>query len=98
PSDIDFLAGLYAMLGEAKTEALLKCIGANDPIVQRGHSQRLELMLAGDHMVQGDNYLYHGLELQRKNPSVPYAMVFSAPILGFGGVAGINKNTPHPYA
>ena len=25
-------------------------------------------------------------------------MVLTAPVLGFGGVAGINKNTPHPYA
>jgi hypothetical protein len=29
---------------------LLECIGRNDPIVQRGHTQRMELMLAGDHM------------------------------------------------
>ena len=98
PAETDFLSGLYTMLGEQKTEDLLKCMGANDPIIQRGHSQRLELMVAGDHMVQGDNYLYHGLELKKKNPAAPYEMVLTAPILGFGGVAGINRNTPHPYA
>ena len=55
-------------------------------------------MLAGDHMVQGDNYLYHGIAMQKKNPSAPYAIVYSAPVMGFAGVAVINKNTPHPYA
>ena len=58
----------------------------------------LELMIAGDHMVQGDNYLYHGVAVQRKNPKAPYAIVYSAPAFGFAGVAAINKNTLHPYA
>jgi iron(III) transport system substrate-binding protein len=97
PAEIDYLAGLYAIMGEQKTEALLKCMGENNPIIQRGHTQRLELMLAGDHMVQADNYLYRGVELKRKNPAVPYEMVLTAPVMGFGGVSGINKNTQHPY-
>src|SRR5712675_485311 len=79
PAEDRYLSGLYAMLGEAETDRLLQCIGANDPIIQRGHTQRIELMLAGDHMVQGDNYLYHGILLKRKNPSAPYAIVYSAP-------------------
>ena len=98
PAEDRYLAGLYAMLGEQGTERLLKCIGENDPIIQRGHAQRMELMLAGDHMVQGDNYLYQGVMIQRKNPSAPFAMVTSAPAFGFAGVAAINKNAPHPYA
>jgi ABC-type Fe3+ transport system substrate-binding protein len=98
PAEDRYLAGLYAMLGEEGTEKLLKCIGDNDPIIQRGHTQRIELMLAGDHVVQGDNYLYHGIAMQKKNPSAPYAIVYSAPVMGFAGVAVINKNTPRPYA
>ena len=98
PAEDRYLAGLYAMFGEAGAERLLKCIGENDPIIQRGHAQRMELMLAGDHMVQGDNYLYQGVQIQRKNPSAPYAIVYSAPAFGFAGVAAINKNAPHPYA
>ena len=98
PAEDRYLAGLYAMLGEQGAEQLLKCIGANDPIIQRGHAQRMELMLAGDHMVQGDNYLYQGIIIQRKNPSAPYAIAYSAPAFGFAGVAAINKNAPHPYA
>src|SRR5258707_15505442 len=86
------------MLGEAETHRLLECIGRNDPIIQRGHSQRIELMLAGDHMLQGDNYLYYGIAVQKKNPNAPYAIVYSAPAVGFAGVAAVNTNTVRPYA
>ena len=55
-------------------------------------------MLAGDHMVQGDNYLYHGVAMQRKNPRAPFAIVYSAPILATNDVAAINRNAPNPYA
>jgi iron(III) transport system substrate-binding protein len=98
PAENRFLSGLDAMLGEDGTRALLECIGRNRPIVQRGHSQRMELMLAGDHMVQGDNYLYEGVARQRKVPSTPFAIVYSAPILATNDVAAINRNAPNPYA
>jgi ABC-type Fe3+ transport system substrate-binding protein len=98
PAEDRFLAGLYAILGEGEAARLLECIGANDPIIQRGHTQRMQLMLAGDHMVQGDNYLYSGVAIKRKNPSAPYEIAYSVPAFGFGGVAAINKNAPHPYA
>ncbi len=98
PAEDRYLAGLYALLGEEGATKLLKCIGANDPIIQRGHSQRIELMLAGDHMLQGDNYLYYGFVVKKKTPAAPYAIVASAPAVGFAGVAAINKNAPHPYA
>ena len=52
----------------------------------------------GDHMLQGDNYLYHGIAVQRKTPAAPYAIVYSAPAMGFAGVAAINRNTARPYA
>jgi len=98
PAENRFLSGLNSMLGEEGARQLLECIGRNEPIVQRGHTQRIELMLAGDHMVQGDNYLYHGVGMQRKNPAAPYAIVYSAPILATNDVAAINRNAPNPYA
>jgi iron(III) transport system substrate-binding protein len=97
PMEVRFLTGLYAMLGEAKTESLLKCLGENQPIIQRGHLQRMELMLAGDHMATGDNYLYAGLGMKRKNAQVPFAIATAAPVLGYGGGTAINRQTPHPY-
>jgi ABC-type Fe3+ transport system substrate-binding protein len=98
PAEERYLSGLYAIMGEDETIKLLKCVGANDPIIQRGHTQRIELMLAGDHMVQGDNYLYHGIAVKRKNPSAPYAISYSVPVMGFAGVAVINRNTLRPHA
>lgn len=98
PAENRFLSGLHSMLGEDRTRALLECIGKNDPIIQRGHTQRMELMLAGDHMVQGDNYLYHGVAMQRTNPRAPFAIVYSAPFLATNDVAAINRNAPNPYA
>jgi ABC-type Fe3+ transport system substrate-binding protein len=98
PAEDRYLSGLYAIMGEDETHGLLRCVGANDPIIQRGHTQRIELMLAGDHMVQGDNYLYHGITVQRKNPKAPYAISYSVPVMGFAGVAAINRNTARPHA
>ena len=98
PNETRFLSGLFTMLGADETEKLIKCIGANKPIVQRGHEQRMTLMLAGDHMVQGDNYLYQGVFAKRKDPSTPYAIAYTAPVLAMAGAMVINKNAPHPYA
>jgi iron(III) transport system substrate-binding protein len=98
PLEVRFLIGLNTMMGEQKLESWLKCIGENKPIIQRGHTQRLQLMLAGDHWIQGDNYLYQGMLLKSKDPNVPFAPVFSAPVITNAGVVVINKNTTHPYA
>jgi iron(III) transport system substrate-binding protein len=98
PGETRFLTGLYTMLGDAGAERLIKCIGENKPLIQRGHIQRMELMLAGDHMVQGDNYLFLGADAKRKNPSTPFAIVYSAPILAWADAMVINRNAPHPYA
>jgi ABC-type Fe3+ transport system substrate-binding protein len=98
PSETRFLAGLYVMLGEEKTKEWLKCMGQNQPIVQTGHTQRMELMLTGDHALQGDNYFYTGMEAKKKDPKAPFAMVLSAPILSFAGGMIINKNAKNPYA
>ncbi len=98
PAENRFIAGLDSMLSEKGAEDYFKCLGANDPIIQRGHDQRMHLMLAGDHMVQADSYLDTGLKIKRANPSAPYGMVLSAPILAITGLVAINRNVQHPYA
>lgn len=98
PPEVRFLLGMYAILGPDKIENWMKCIGENDPIIQRGHTQRVQLMVAGDHAIQGDNYLYQGLLMKKENPSTPFQPVWSAPVQATAGVMIINKNAPHPYA
>ena len=98
PAEVRFVTGIYNIMGEEKAIKWFECIGANNPIIQRGHSQRIELMLAGDHMVQGDNYLYHGLTIKKKNPAAPYAIVLDMPIIAGMGASFINRNAPNPHA
>ncbi len=94
---IRFLAGLYSAFGD-KIYDYFRCLGDNDPIIQGSPSERVALMLAGDHMVVGDSYLYAGIAEKRRNPSAPDGFALPGPLLAsFGGV-GINRNAPHPFA
>ena len=56
PAEARFLIGLYLVMGEEKLQSWLECMARNEPIVMRGHTVRLQLMLAGDHAIQGDNF------------------------------------------
>ena len=96
--NIRFLVGIYILMGDAKTESWIECIGRNKPIIQLGTTQRFELMLAGDHAVQGQNFLYYCPARKVQNPSTPCAMVLTAPVLGFPGAIVINKYAAHPNA
>ncbi len=98
PPTVRFIVGIWSLMGEEKAKSWMQCVGKNKPIIQRGHTQRMELMLAGDHWVQGENYMYTCYEKLAKDPKAPCKGVFSAPILGIGGAVVINKNTQHPYA
>ncbi|MCZ6741026.1 MAG: extracellular solute-binding protein [Alphaproteobacteria bacterium] len=98
PPTTRFLVGLYVMMGEEKAKKFIACIGRNNPIIQRGHTARLKLMLRGDHWIQGANYFYRGTKMKNKNPKVPFKAVYTAPVLGYAGAIMINKNAPHPYA
>lgn len=97
PPETRFMVGLYTLMGEEKLKQWMKCMGENQPIIQRGHTQRMNLMLAGDHAIQGDNFLYEGALAKKKDPKTPYAIVYTAPILAYAGSMVINSNTQHPY-
>jgi ABC-type Fe3+ transport system substrate-binding protein len=98
PPETRFMVGLWTLMGEERFRAWLKCMGENQPIIQRGHTQRMTLMLTGDHGVQGDNSLYTGVVEKRKDPKTPFGMALTAPILSFAGAMVINKNAQNPYA
>lgn len=99
PAEARFLIGLYLVMGEEKLQSWLECMAKNDPIVMRGHTVRLQLMLAGDHAIQGDNFTYRGAFLHDQNPKkAPFKVVYTAEILAFADGTIINRNTQHPYA
>lgn len=82
-----------------KTEEWMKCMGSNKPILYKGHTVRLQLMYAGDHAVQGDNFLYQGTLDNLKNPKkAPFKAVYTVPVLASASTGIINQATPHPYA
>ena len=98
PAETRFLVGLHVMMGEEKLKEWLKCIGENQPIIQRGHTQRMQLMLSGDHAIQADNYFFDGAREKAGNPKAPFVIVYTAPVLAYAGAMVVNKNTPHPFA
>jgi ABC-type Fe3+ transport system substrate-binding protein len=101
PGETKWLVGMYLYFGEEKFNKWLDCVGKNQPVVMKGHDLRITLMFSGDHLVQGDNFLYAGYSASMKNPKkAPFGMVLTeqAPVMARAGVTSINPNTPHPYA
>lgn len=100
PMETRFLVGLYYLFNEnlEKVGSWLECIGKNKPIIQRGHTARLQLMLSGDHAISPDQYLYNGSLMRHKNPKVPFAADYLTPVMVYAQANVINKNTPHPYS
>lgn len=101
PAESQFLIGLYEMYGrdEQKVQDWLKCIGENDPIISKGHTTRLMLLLAGDHSVSPDLLAYNGVALNRKNPKkAPYQVAYTAPLMVNATAVVINNNAVRPNA
>jgi ABC-type Fe3+ transport system substrate-binding protein len=95
-----FLVFLHEMMGEEKMIQWMKCIGENKPVLMDGQTVRLELMLGGDHAIQGVNYLYAGmLRVKEKGKDrVPFEPIYSAPLLGAGSSCVINRMAANPYS
>jgi ABC-type Fe3+ transport system substrate-binding protein len=100
PIETRFLEGMFAIFGRSlqKLDAWVACIARNDPILQRGHTQRQRLMIAGDHAISPDQYMYDGIALKRRLPSVAFGADFDTPVTITALNLVINKNTPYPYA
>jgi ABC-type Fe3+ transport system substrate-binding protein len=93
------LTGFYNILGEEKMRAFLECMGKNSPVIMRGQSNRIMLMIAGDHAIQASNSLYVGIGLNKENPAkAPFKAVYTAPIMIYPTGLIISSHSPHPYA
>jgi ABC-type Fe3+ transport system substrate-binding protein len=100
PLEVRFLMGMYKIFNDDldRVERFLQCMGANEPIIQRGHQQREALMVAGDHAASPDSYFYSGLVAKRKNPSIPFAADYDVPITMSTVTSVINRNAENLYA
>jgi iron(III) transport system substrate-binding protein len=100
PLEVRFLVGMYEIFGENldKVQTWLTCIAKNKPIIQRGHTARLRLMLSGDHAISPDQYFYYGTLMKKKNPSVSFGADYQTPVMVMAQSMVINKNAQHPYA
>jgi iron(III) transport system substrate-binding protein len=100
PFETRFLAGMFEIFGKSyeRLDKWLACIAKNDPIIQRGHTQRQTLMVSGDHAISPDQYFYAGLLLKKEKPAVPFAADYETPVTITALNVVINKNTPYPYA
>lgn len=98
PAEPRFLNGLAVMMGEEKVREWLICVSKNEPIIMRGHTTRLMLMMAGDHALTFDQYLYQGTMLNEKNPKkAPFKAVYGAPVLAYASGSIISKQTKNPH-
>ena len=99
--EVRMLLGLYFMFDRdvEKVRQFLECIGKNEPIVMKGHTTRMTLLLAGDHPLSPDLLIYRGVYDNRRNPKkAPFKVVYSAPVFMDTSDWVINKRAPHPNA
>jgi iron(III) transport system substrate-binding protein len=102
PAETKFLLGVYSMFGKDMEtyRKWIECLGKNEPIILLGHTIRTQLMIAGDHAIQADNFFY-AWEAQKAKfgpDKIPINGVYDAPLPMFCGAVLINKNAAHPYA
>jgi iron(III) transport system substrate-binding protein len=100
PLEVRFLMGIYKVFNDdlARVERFLKCMGENQPIIQRGHEQRSGLMIAGDHAASPDSYFFSGLIAKKNHPSIPFAADYEVPVTVSAVTSVINRNAENPYA
>jgi iron(III) transport system substrate-binding protein len=90
---------LHSIMGEDKFVEWMQCLGKNEPIIMRGATVRMELMLAGDHAIQGENAFYTGVAYNKKKGGKgPFRMVLSTPVMAQPSSCVVNRNAANPHA
>jgi ABC-type Fe3+ transport system substrate-binding protein len=101
PAETRFMTGLLKILGRENFVKFFECVGKNEPIVMRGHTVRMQLLIAGDHAIDADQYLYQGVLLKtqraKESKKTPFEPVYTAEIIANAGANVINRNTTKPY-
>jgi iron(III) transport system substrate-binding protein len=98
PRDFQVLLGLakYKYQSDDKAVELFKRIASNKPEFYKGHSQLVELLVAGQADVCVTCYAHHIPPLQKKG--APLQIMLSEGVGRIGGTVTILKGAPHPMA
>ncbi len=95
--DSDWLAGLFAEIGEAKGTKLFKQIVAkNGMSVRKGHTLLTQLVVSGEVPLALTVYNYKAEQLKRKGAPIDWFSIGTA-IARPNGV-GVARRAPHPHA
>lgn len=95
PRDVELLIGLakYKFKSDEKATSLLKKIAANNPEFHKGHSQLVELMIAGQAAACFTCYSHHFPRRIQKGAPLNYMLTEGIAAIGSTAVLG---NAPHP--
>ncbi len=95
--DIDWLAGEYAELGEARAGKVFKDIVANNGVsVRKGHTLLTQLVVSGEIPLSLTVYNYKAEQLKRKGAPIDWFTIGPA-IVRPNGI-GVARKAPHPHA
>jgi iron(III) transport system substrate-binding protein len=95
--DSDWLAGLFAELGEAKGTKLFKEIVAKNGIsVRKGHTLLTQLVVSGEVPLALTVYNYKAEQFKRKGAPIDWFSIGTAIARPNG--AGVARRAPHPHA
>ena len=95
--DSDWLAGLFADLGEAKGTRLFKEIVARNGIsVRKGHTLLTQLVVSGEVPFALTVYNYKAEQFKRKGAPIDWFSIGTAIARPNG--AGVARRAPHPHA
>jgi len=95
--DIDWLAGEYAELGEARAGKVFKDIVANNGVsVRKGHTLLTQLVVSGEIALALTVYNYKAEQLKRKGAPIDWFTI--GPAIARPNGIGVAKKAPHPHA
>jgi ABC-type Fe3+ transport system substrate-binding protein len=95
--DSDWLAGVYAELGEARAAKVFKDIVATNGIsVRKGHTLLTQLVVSGEIPLSLTVYNYKAEQLKRKGAPIEWFSI--GPAIARPNGIGVARKAPHPHA
>jgi len=93
-NDVELLAGMVSVWGEARTYEFWEGIAAQDPGIIDGHTELAELISAGEFVIAPNLYSYRVEKL--KAEGAPIDWVRTDPVVTFSNILAMAANAPHP--